>query len=160
MILVTTFTNINNTVIHKQNEIYIRWQTATNCSSGVPRGGSTPHPPRNSELLTKLRQIPSSVENTSVTTLHIPKIWQSRTELQIERKPWLGGYRSRSPFSLPSVLNWICWTPLEKNSWVRHWIAVCKVQQHFTTRLPELWFPKSEVLCHRKLHVSHPTQTR
>ena len=27
----------------------------------------------------------------------------------------------RSPFSLSSVLNWICWNPPEKNSWVRHW---------------------------------------
>jgi hypothetical protein len=40
--------------------------------SGVPRGvgglGFNP-PPRNSEVLTKLSRIPSSVENTSVTTL-------------------------------------------------------------------------------------------
>jgi hypothetical protein len=35
----------------------------------------------------------------------------------------------RSPFSLPSILNWICWTPRKipgitpprKNSWLRHW---------------------------------------
>ena len=26
------------------------------------------------------------------------------------QKLWLGGYRPRSPFSLSSVLNWICWT--------------------------------------------------
>ena len=38
--------------------------------SGVPRGGLGVFkpPPRNSEVLTKLSQIPSSVENTSVTT--------------------------------------------------------------------------------------------
>jgi len=37
------------------------------------------------------------------------------------RNPWLGGYAPRSPFPLPSVLKWICWTPAyEQNSWVRH----------------------------------------
>ena len=36
------------------------------------------------------------------------------------QNPWLGGYRPRSPFSLPFVLNWVCWTPPKKNSWVRH----------------------------------------
>jgi len=29
--------------------------------------------------------------------------------------PWPGGYAPRSPFSLSSVLNWICWTPPKKN---------------------------------------------
>jgi hypothetical protein len=38
-------------------------------------GFKTPPPrPRNSEVLTKLSRIPSSVENTSVTTLDIPKV--------------------------------------------------------------------------------------
>ena len=37
------------------------------------------------------------------------------------QNPWLGGYAPRSLFSLSSVLNWICWTPPAKNSWVRHW---------------------------------------
>jgi hypothetical protein len=39
--------------------------------TGVPRGwfgGFKPPPPRNSEVLKKLGQIPSSVEYTSVTT--------------------------------------------------------------------------------------------
>ena len=27
------------------------------------------------------------------------------------QNPWLGGYRPQTPFSLSSVLNWICWTP-------------------------------------------------
>jgi hypothetical protein len=31
--------------------------------------------------------------------------------LKIEWNPWLGGYRPQIPFSLPSVLNWNCWTP-------------------------------------------------
>ena len=37
------------------------------------------------------------------------------------QNPWLPP--RRSPFSLSSVLNWICWTPPppEKNSRVRHW---------------------------------------
>jgi hypothetical protein len=38
------------------------------------------------------------------------------------QNPWLGGCGPRSPFSLSSVLTWICWTPPpKKNSWVRHW---------------------------------------
>ena len=37
------------------------------------------------------------------------------------RNPWLGGYRPQIPFL--SVLNWICWTPPEQNSWVRHWAS-------------------------------------
>jgi hypothetical protein len=37
--------------------------------SGVPRGGGFQTPsPRNSEVFTKLSRIPSSVENTSVST--------------------------------------------------------------------------------------------
>jgi hypothetical protein len=60
-------------------------------------------PPRNSEVLTKLSRIHSSVENTSVTTLDIPKVWQSRTGLQIERNTWLGGYCSQIP-----VLSALC----------------------------------------------------
>ena len=34
------------------------------------------------------------------------------------QNPWLGGYRPQIP--ILSVLNWICWPPPEKNSWVRH----------------------------------------
>jgi hypothetical protein len=92
--------------------------------SGVPRGGlggSTP-PPRNSKFLTKLRRIPSSVENKSVTTLDIPKFWQSRTGLQIERNPWLGGYRPQI-----SVLSALCPQlnllnpPPKKYPGVSHW---------------------------------------
>ena len=35
------------------------------------------------------------------------------------QNPWLWGYRPQIP--VLSVLNWICWTPPEKNSRVRHW---------------------------------------
>ena len=42
------------------------------------------------------------------------------------QNPWLGGYHPRIP--VLSVLNWICWTPPEKNSWVRHcwdrWVSL------------------------------------
>ena len=31
------------------------------------------------------------------------------------QNPWLGATTTRSPFSLSSVLNWICWTPLTPN---------------------------------------------
>jgi len=33
----------------------------------------------------------------------------------------------RSPFSLSSVLKWICWTPHEQNSWVRHCMGLYNV---------------------------------
>ena len=40
------------------------------------------------------------------------------------RTPDQGATAPRSPFTLPSVVNWICWNPSpprEQNSWVRHW---------------------------------------
>ena len=55
-------------------------------------------------------------------SLKVPKI---KTILLYEMKflvpnysclqnPWIGGYAPRSPFSLSSVLNWICWPPPRK----------------------------------------------
>jgi hypothetical protein len=85
--------------------------------------GFNPPPPRNSEALTKLSRIPSSVENTSVTTLDIPKVWQSRTGLQIERNQWLGTTAPQIPvlYALCPQLN--LWNPPPgQNSWVRHWL--------------------------------------
>ena len=41
------------------------------------------------------------------------------------QKSWLGGYRPQIPFSLSSVLNWICWNPPEQTSWVRHRLSLC-----------------------------------
>jgi len=38
------------------------------------------------------------------------------------QNPWLGGYRLQ--ISVLSVLDRICWIPLEKNSWVLHWLLV------------------------------------
>jgi hypothetical protein len=49
-------------------------------------------------------------------------------------EPWLGATAPRSPFSLPYILNLICWTqrrkfpgvtihPQERNFWVRYWSA-------------------------------------
>jgi hypothetical protein len=64
--------------------------------------------PRNySEVLTKPSRISSSVENRSLETNKNTGF----THLQIGRNPWLWGYRPLSLFTLPSVLNWICWTP-------------------------------------------------
>jgi hypothetical protein len=47
-----------------------KWPSPVPIVSGVPRGvwGFQPPTPRNSEVLTKLSRIPSSVEKTSVTT--------------------------------------------------------------------------------------------
>jgi hypothetical protein len=99
----------------------------TSSSSGVPTGGGGGWGfklPPNSEVLTKLSRIPSSVENTSITTLDIPKVWQSRTGLQTARNPWLGGYRPQIPVLsvLCPQLNFSNPPPLPKqNSWARHW---------------------------------------
>jgi len=35
------------------------------------------------------------------------------------QNPWLGGYCPQ--ISILSVLNWICWTSPEQNSWACHW---------------------------------------
>jgi hypothetical protein len=83
----------------------------TAIGKGVPNGGSlggsnNPLPPK-FRSLTKLRQIPSSVENTSLKTyseytFHSFANWM---------EPLIGGTAPRSPCSLPSALNWICWPP-------------------------------------------------
>jgi hypothetical protein len=88
-------------------------------NSGGPWGGGEVgvfKAPRNSEVLTKLIRIPSSVENTSVTTLDIPKGWKNRTGLQIERNPWLAGYRPQIPVlsALCPQLNLLNTPPPEK----------------------------------------------
>jgi len=68
-----------------------------------------------------------------IKSLEVPKI---KKILQYEMKflvpnysclqnPWLGSYRPQIPV-LP-VLNWICWTPHEQNSWVRHWVPPYKI---------------------------------
>jgi len=66
---------------------------------------------------------------TIINSLKVPKIKKiSLHEMKFLlpnyswfQNPWLGGYRPpRSPFSLSSVLNWICWAPREQNFWVRH----------------------------------------
>jgi hypothetical protein len=54
-----------------------------------------------------------------------------------------GATAPRSPFTLPSVLNWICWNPA-KNSWARHWYR--------------LWLLKS-VLVTIRLQYSYNTVT-
>jgi hypothetical protein len=54
---------------------------------GGVSGVQTPSPPQKKSF-GKLSRVPSSVENISVTTLDIPKVWQSRTGLQIEQNPW------------------------------------------------------------------------
>jgi len=41
------------------------------------------------------------------------------TKLQLPPEPLTRGLPA--PYSFLSVLNWICWTPPEQNSWVRHW---------------------------------------
>jgi hypothetical protein len=69
-----------------------------------------------------------------INSLKLPKI---KKILLYERKllvpnysclqnPWLGGYRPQIP--VPSILNWICWTPPpKKKSWVCHWLKPVSV---------------------------------
>jgi hypothetical protein len=105
-------------------------------NSGVPKGGlGDSNLPRNSEVLTKLSRIPSSVEKTSGTTLDIPKFWQSRTGLQIERNPWLGGYRPQIPLlsALCPQLNLL--NPLPPNKIPGYATA----QQHLQTEQVTRW---------------------
>jgi hypothetical protein len=77
-------------------------------------GGFNPPPPRNSKVLTKLSRIPSSVENTSITT--------GFTHLQIEQNPSRGlpplDPRSLCPVSSTELVEPL---PSKKNSWVHHW---------------------------------------
>jgi hypothetical protein len=51
------------------------------------------------------------------------------------------------PDPVLSVLNWICWTPLEQNSWVRHWCQVNNHTHYKTSIQPSIirrkWWVKS-----------------
>ena len=72
------------------------------------------------------------------------------------QNPWLGATAPRSPFSLPSVLNWICWTPSpEQNSWERHW---CRPRQKFRTYTwPYTTFRSTHFHCSVKIYLGqHP----
>jgi hypothetical protein len=94
-------------------ELILKWELIQ--ASGVPRGGFW------------------GVQNP----LEIPTFWQSWAEIRTVKVPkikkillyetkflvpnysclqnsWLGATAPRSPFSLSSVLNWICWTPHTK----------------------------------------------
>ena len=57
------------------------------------------------------------------------------------QNPWLGGYRPQIP--VLSVLNWICWTPTEKKSWVHHWFQVALLMSlilfHCPGRFHSVW---------------------
>jgi len=75
-----------------------------------------------------------AVTNKLIVIINILKVPKIKKILLYEMKflvpnysclqnPWLPP--PRSPFSLSSVLKWICWTPLppEQNSWSRHWLS-------------------------------------
>ena len=72
--------------------------------------------------------------NTLVVIINSLKVLKIKKILLYEMKflvpnysclqnPWIGGTAPRSPSSLSSVLNWICWTPPppQQNSRVRHY---------------------------------------
>ena len=62
------------------------------------------------------------------------------------QNPWLGGYRPQIP--VLSVLNWICWTPSEQNSWVRHCATYLINNIHVLTQdsLLQIYFMLSSTL--------------
>jgi hypothetical protein len=85
-------------------------------SSDVPRGfgGFNPPPP---EIPTFAKAEPNSqfrgiyIRNNLIT-IRVSFIWK------LSGTPDYGAIAPRSPFSLPSVPKWICWTPiLKKNYW-------------------------------------------
>jgi len=81
------------------------------------------------------------------------------------QNPWLGGYRPQIP--VLSVLNWICWTPPEKNSWVRHCLPricflllelyVCAVLAHTFWTMAEFTKCFAVLLCHTNRTHSMPS---
>ena len=68
------------------------------------------------------------------------------------RTPDWGATAPRSPFSLSSVPNWICWTPPppKKNSWVRHWIHLFVTATVYSLDYM-MWFPEN-IKCPRSLN--------
>jgi hypothetical protein len=88
-------------------------------SSGAPKGGLGGSTTPNSEVLPKLRPTFQFREIYIRNNLII--IWFSFICKLCETPDW-GATAPRSPFSMPSVLNWICWTPPEKISWVCRWL--------------------------------------
>ena len=75
------------------------------------------------------------------------------------QNPWLGGrgLPPPDPRSLPSVLNWICWTPPpEQNPWVRHWwllllFVICSLLVSLTPRRP---YPFEQPQCRLRVPQS------
>jgi hypothetical protein len=108
-------------IVWKQNDHYRLH------SSGVPRGRLGVQPPSwNSKVLTKLNRIPSSMENTSVTTLsdygfHSFANWLEplATGLSTPDPRSLCPLSSTKFVELPSPEKISGLTP-RKNSWVRH----------------------------------------
>jgi hypothetical protein len=82
--------------------------------------GFKPHSSLNSGVLTKLRRIPSAVENIRNNLVRI----RVSIIFKLSGTPNYGANASRSPFSLPSVLIWIYWTPPKKilDTPLVHWI--------------------------------------
>jgi hypothetical protein len=89
---------------------------------GVPRGGvQTPLPPpkfRSYDKAEPNSQFRRKYIRNNLTRIRVPLI------CKLSGTPDYGATAPRSPFSLPSVLNWICWTPPNKipvYATVSHW---------------------------------------
>ena len=76
-------------------------------------------------MTNKLVVIINSLELSKIKKILLYEMNFFFTKLQLPPEPLTRGRAAapRSPFSLFSVLNWICWTPHppEQNSWVCHW---------------------------------------
>ena len=86
-----------------------------------------------------------------INNLKVPKIkkvyymkWNFLYQITVaSRTPDKWATAPRSPFSMSSVLNWICWTPSEQSSWLRHWHGerfhqdICTMDR----RYPGKWSP-------------------
>jgi hypothetical protein len=93
-------------------------------------GGSNPSPP-------KFRSFDKAEPNSQFHGKYIRNLIRVLVSLIFKLSGTPDKGATRTPFSLPSFLNWICWTPppppSEQNSWVRHWLETGAVvcAQHY-----------------------------
>jgi len=71
-------------------------------------------PVRNCFTLTMTNKLVVIINSFRVSKIKKPLLYEMKffvPNSSCLQNRWLGGYRPQTPFSLSSVLNWICWTP-------------------------------------------------